>query len=85
MALNIKNSATEDKIRKLAAEMGVSLTEAVDRAVGEKLWSLTREDLVQRDVEALLRIARESAKRFTEADKTFDWDSHLYDENGLPK
>lgn len=63
----------------------MSLTEAVDRAVGEKLWSLTREEQVQRDVDALLEIARESAKRFSDAEKNFNWDSHVYDESGLPK
>lgn len=85
MGLNIKNPATEDKIRKLASELGVSLTEAVDRAVAEKLGSLTRDEDVRHDIDALLQIALESAKRFSDAEKAFDWDSHLYDEHGLPK
>jgi hypothetical protein len=85
MGLNIKNPETEDKIRKLAAELGVSLTEAVDRAVAEKLGSLTRDEDVQRDIDALLQIAQESAKRFSDTEKAFDWDDHLYDERGLPK
>jgi hypothetical protein len=85
MGLNIKNPETEQSIRELASAMGLSLTEAVERAVREKLHSLRREAFVKSEMDALLKIANDSASRFSEAEKKFDWDGHLYDENGLPK
>ena len=43
MGLNIKNMDVETNIRKLAAKMGESLTDAVDHAVREKLVRLEEE------------------------------------------
>ncbi len=40
MGVMIKNAATETKIRKLAARTGETLTEAIDRAVDERLQRL---------------------------------------------
>ena len=43
MALSIRNKATEDAVRRLAARTGTGLTEAIADAVNRRLAELDRE------------------------------------------
>ena len=88
MPLNIKNKQTHDAARRLADITGESLTEAVDKAVRERLDRLcAARD--QKQEEAWLRI-KKMQKELAEAPK-FDNRSlteimeDMYDEDGLPK
>jgi antitoxin VapB len=88
MTMNIKNAETHKLARELAEITGESLTTAVTVAVRERL---ERERLRQRPtdndlVERLLEIGRSTAPKFRDAGITFDnYDSLLYDEDGLPR
>ncbi len=44
MGLSIKRAETERKARAVAERMGVSVTEAIDRALDDKMAVLTRSD-----------------------------------------
>ena len=83
MSLNIKNEETHKRARKLARLTGETMTEAVDRAIAERLERIRR----SRDREAvagrLLEIGR-ACKRLRVLDERTPEDM-LYDERGLPK
>ena len=88
MPLNIKKKETHQAARRLAELTGESLTEAVDKAVRERLDRLsTARD--QEKEEAWRRI-QQLQKELAEAPK-FDSRSlaeimdDMYDEDGLPK
>ena len=86
MGVIIKNAATEAKIRKLAKRTGETLTQAVDRAVDERLARVAperRKGRVDRaklaEVLAYFRSLPKQNERLT------DDEIIGYDENGLPK
>ncbi|MCY4121754.1 MAG: type II toxin-antitoxin system VapB family antitoxin [Acidobacteria bacterium] len=83
MSLNIKNEQTHRRARKLADLMGETMTEAVDRAVTERLERASRIRNRGRRVERLLRIGRECAALPVLDERSPE--EMLYDERGLPK
>ena len=83
MSLNIKNEQTHRRARKLADLMGETMTEAVDRAVTERLERASRIRNRGRRVERLLQIGRECADLPVLDERSPD--EMLYDERGLPK
>lgn len=83
--LNIKDRATAELARSLAAELNKSVTETVREALEEKR---RRQDAVTAErIRVALEIARESAKLWhpdtvgIPAERMSDF---LYDEHGLP-
>ncbi len=83
MSLNIKNEQTHRRARKLADLMGETMTEAVDRAVTERLERASRIRNRGRCVERLLQIGRECAALPVLDERSPE--EMLYDERGLPK
>jgi antitoxin VapB len=86
MDLFIKNAITESKIRKLAERTGESLTQAVERAVDERL-ARTESAPAGGSVDRA-----KLAKVFAYFDSLPHINEHLtddeiigYDENGIPK
>lgn len=79
--LNIKNQETEAAVRKLADQLGTSLTEAITIAVRCKLQQLEidRGDYLQRIQKSAAQVQKVSAPSawLTESD--------LYDQTGLPQ
>lgn len=93
MGLNIKNPATEQAIRDLAARTGESLTDAIANAVREKLTRI-EEDAARNTPtleEYLARIRPlQDALRAKQIDPNDtrtgeELTEELYDEYGLPK
>ena len=83
MSLNIKNAETHRRAKKLARLAGETMTEAVDRAIAERLERLLRIRNRARLVERLLQIGHEcAALPVLDTRKPEDM---LYDERGLPK
>ena len=83
MSLNIKNESTHRLVRELARLTGETQTQAVDRAVSERLERIRRKKNMSAVAERLLRIGKECA-----ALPVFDRrkpDEMLYDERGLPE
>ena len=83
VSMNIKNPLVHRRAQILARLAGESLTEAVDRAVTERLERLRRARNREALAERLLKIGREIA-RMPRLD-TRSADEMLYDERGLPK
>jgi antitoxin VapB len=83
MSLNIKNEATHARVRQLARLTGESMTEAVDRAVTERLERIRRNRNQEQLAKQLLQIGRECAA-LPVLDRRNPEDM-LYDEYGLPK
>jgi antitoxin VapB len=90
MSLNIKNEETTRMVRELAALKGVSLVVAVTEAVKEKL----EKEKAEREQAArprksrydlLMEFSNEYAKRVKDPVHSWEIDSLLYDEDGLPK
>jgi len=84
MALNIKNQDTHKLVKELASLTGESMTEAVTKAVRERL------DRLRRDRDAglaarLLQIGRNCAVRLKEPSRSTDYMDLLYDDQGLPR
>lgn len=83
MALNIRNDEAEDLAAKLAKLTGESKTQAVTKALRERLSRVSREkrkhDLVAELTEIALRCARRPVLDPRPADEIIG-----YDENGLP-
>ena len=88
MQLNIKNGEAYRLATELAALTGESLTQAVTKALAERIEreklakrSLTPQHIAER--RAAARHIRELGRRFRQEGMTsnHDW---LYDENGLP-
>ncbi|QQS00934.1 MAG: type II toxin-antitoxin system VapB family antitoxin [Austwickia sp.] len=89
MALSIRNKATEDAVRRLAARTGTGLTEAIDDAVNRRLTELDRE---RHDPSPEAQAAREARLERVLAEfrknshpETWLTDDDLYDDMGLPK
>lgn len=81
MAFNIKNEATHELAREVAAIAGESMTQAVDTALRERKARLSRYGLADR----LSEIARDAAKHVPPGMSSAAVDNLLYDERGLPK
>jgi hypothetical protein len=88
-SVNIKNVETARMIRELAALEGVSLVVAVTEAVKEKLEKekAEREAAKPRKSrsELLMEFAKEYTARVKDPIHSWEIDSLLYDEDGLPK
>lgn len=84
MALSIKNPETERLARELANVTGESLTEAVTRALRDRLVRETgRTDDTEHWLEGIREIQRHVAQLPVLDDRTPD-EIIGYDENGLP-
>ncbi len=84
MALNIKNPETTSLIEELAQATGENMTEAVTRAVRERLQRVQAErkgSLADR----LLRIGKDCATHLKEPFRSVEHGDLLYDEKGLPR
>ncbi len=84
MALNIKNQDTHKLVKELASLTGESMTEAVTKAVRERLDRLRRQrgaGLADR----LLQIGKDCAPRLKEPFRSIDHGDLLYDDQGLPR
>jgi antitoxin VapB len=82
MSLNIKNEEANRLARRLARLTGESLTDAVTRALRERLERVEAPDDLARH---LLEIGRDCAGRLSDATGTIAHGDLLYDERGLPK
>ena len=82
MSLNIKNEETHQRIRELAGLAGETMTQAVDRAVAERLDRLTRARNRTRRADRLLQIGRECAALPVLDERSPE--DMLYDDRGLP-
>ncbi|WP_319450688.1 MULTISPECIES: type II toxin-antitoxin system VapB family antitoxin [unclassified Mycobacterium] len=80
MALNIKDASVHEAVKQIAKITGESQTEAVAKAVNERLARLQQDDLAAR----LLAIGRKTASRMSPETKQLDHGQLLYDERGLP-
>lgn len=90
MALHIRQERTEKLARDVAKRTGETLTEAVYRALAERLARLSTQK--REDEERMLRdlrdISRRSAAAFRATGETrtsTELLDELYDENGLPR
>jgi antitoxin VapB len=85
MALSIKDKETDELARRLASATGETLTEAVKRALEERLererHALLGTGLALRLVEIGLRCASQMNEPFHSSDHG----DLLYDESGLPR
>jgi len=83
MSLNIKNEATHRRAKELARIAGESMTEAVDRAIAERLERLRKRRNKAALVAQLLEIGEQCSKLPVLDSRTPE--EMLYDEHGLPK
>jgi len=84
MSVNIKNEETHRLARQLAKLTGESMTEAVTKAVRERLQRTRRERGGALSAR-LLEIGRDCAAHLKEPFRSIDHDRLLYDKKGLPK
>jgi antitoxin VapB len=82
MSLNIKNTEAHRLASRLARLTGESLTDAVTRALRERLERVEAPDDLARQ---LLDIGRDCAGRLNEPYRTIAHGDLLYDERGLPR
>ncbi|MCU0625704.1 MAG: type II toxin-antitoxin system VapB family antitoxin [Gemmatimonadaceae bacterium] len=83
MALNIKNARTHELAARLASVTGESITEAVTRAIEERLGRVERRldpEYVQRELEKIQAWFREQPVRDPRSG-----DEMLYGDDGLPR
>lgn len=80
MALNIKDEAVHDAVRRLSRLTGESQAQAVAVAVRERLARVQQEDLA----EGLVTLGRKTAARMTPDTRKLDHGTLLYNDNGLP-
>jgi antitoxin VapB len=83
MSMNIKKAGTHERARQLAKLAGESLTDAVDRAITERLERIRKTRNKERSIQKMLAIGRELSK-LPVLDPRHP-DDILYDANGLPK
>ena len=83
LSLNIKNEETHRRVRELAHLAGETMTQAVDRAVTERLDRLARAGNRTQRVDRLLQIGRECAALPVLDERSPE--DMLYDERGLPR
>lgn len=84
MALNIRNSEAEELAEALAKLAGETKTEAVTRALRDRLARLRRERTGRRLADELDEIARHCAQLPPKDSRTAD-EILGYDERGLPR
>ena len=84
MGLNIKNKETHKLADQLAKLTGESMTDAVTKAVRERL-DRVRSGRGSGLADRLLNIGKDCAARLKEPFKTGNHGDLLYDEKGLPK
>ena len=80
MAMNIKDAAVHEAVKRIAKLTGESQAEAVATSVNERLARLQRDDLAAR----LLAIGHKTASRMSLEAKCIDHADLLYDERGFP-
>jgi len=83
MSLNIKNEKTHRQAKELARLAGETMTEAVDRAVTERLERIRRRRNCKALAKKLLEIGRYCASLPVLDERSPE--DMLYDERGLPK
>lgn len=83
MGMNIKNEETHRRARELARLAGETMTQAVDRAIVERLERVKKIRHRGALAERLLEIGRRCARLPVRDRRTAD--EMLYDERGLPK
>ena len=83
ISLNIKNEHTHRRAKELARLAGETMTEAVDRAIAERLGRIRKRRNKTALVERLLEIGHECAA-LPVLDQRRPEDM-LYDKHGLPK
>jgi antitoxin VapB len=83
MSLNIKNEDTHRRARELARLAGETMTQAVDRAIAERLERIRKTRNRTALAERLLEIGRECASLPVLDARSPE--EMLYDEHGLPK
>ncbi len=84
MSLNIKNEETHKLANQLANLTGENMTEAVTKAVRERLERI-RSQRGGGVAERLLRIGKDCAARLKEPYRSAAHADLLYDEKGLPR
>lgn len=85
MPINIKNEQVSKLANELAQETGETVTEAVGKAVKERLDHLRRKRSREGVAERAMAIGREVARMAPKEWLTWDYDADLYDDLGLPK
>jgi antitoxin VapB len=80
MALNIKDDAVHEAVKRITSITGESQAQAVATAVRERLARLEKDALAAR----LLAIGHKSASRMSADTRALDHGSLLYDDRGLP-
>ncbi len=90
MALHIRHEETERLARELARRTGETLTEAISKALEERLAKIALSDQAAEDeyVARLTAISDRAAAAFKAAGVTHtstEMLDELYDENGLPR
>lgn len=83
MSLNIKNEQTHERARQLSKLAGESMTEAVDRAIVERIDRIQRARNQKAISKRLLKIGQECAALPVLDKRTPE--EMLYDQDGLPK
>jgi antitoxin VapB len=84
VAINIKKKETHQLAHQLAKITGESMTEAVTKALRERLdrvRGIRKSDLADR----LVRIGRDCAAHLREPFRSADHGDLLYDDKGLPR
>jgi len=84
MGLNIKNKETYRLAKQLAELMGENMTEAVTKAVGERL-DRVRVERGTGLADRLMRIGKDCAARLQEPFRSAAHGDLLYDDKGLPR
>ncbi len=84
MSLNIKNEETNKLVNRLAKLTGESLTEAVTRAVRERLERVRSEQGAGL-AERLATIGKDCAAHLKEPFRSAEHGDLLYDDKGLPR
>jgi len=84
MSLNIKNKEAHKLANQLAKLTGENMTEAVTKAVRERLDRL-RSQRGSSLADRLVKIGKECAAHLKEPFRSANHDDLLYDEKGLPK
>jgi antitoxin VapB len=85
MALSIKDGATDNLARQVAALTGESITEAVTVALRERLARLEREGRAQQVAAEIAAIGAAVRRELKEPVTSTDHGALLYDEQGLPR
>jgi antitoxin VapB len=84
MSLNIKSAEAHKLARQLARLTGENMTEAVTKAVRERLARLRQKGEPEL-AERLAKIGKECATHMKEPFRSMDHGEMFYDERGLPR